>query len=112
MALKLFEFRKQNVIDNFSINLTQLDKTGSTILLFISLGNLIIKIHVQNENSITFFVTFTLWLFDSVVFFPFNKGNECNLTRNQKSNRKKINLRLKKFKIFLRKKTRKSIRPI
>ena len=31
------------------------------------------------DNSIGFFVNFTLSLFDSLVWFPFNKENELNL---------------------------------
>ena len=47
---------------HFPIKLTQFEKTGSLVEVFIPLGNLILKFHFQNYKSITFFVTFT---FDS-----------------------------------------------
>ena len=40
MALKLFEFVEQFMMDTFLINITHYEKTGSTNKSFISLGNL------------------------------------------------------------------------
>ena len=48
MALKLFEFVDQFIMDNFLLKLTQFEKTGSKGKIFISLGNLIINFHLQN----------------------------------------------------------------
>ena len=47
-ALKLFEFVEQFMMDTFFIKLTQFEKTGSIRTTFISLGNLIIKLHIRN----------------------------------------------------------------
>ena len=76
MALKLFEFVKQFMMDSFFwLKLAQFEKTGSIRITFISQRNLIITCHFRNEKSITFFVTFTLLLFDSGVCFPSNNQN-------------------------------------
>ena len=40
MALKIFEFREQNMIDTFLMTLTHCEKTGSRGTLFIPPGNL------------------------------------------------------------------------
>ena len=72
-ALKLFEFVEQFEMDTLLLKLTQYEKTGSIGFTFISLENLIINFHVRNQKSITFFVTFTLLLFDSGVCLPLNK---------------------------------------
>ena len=61
----------------------------------ISLENLIINFHFRNLKSIMFFVTFTLFLFDSGVFPPFNNENALNL-RNHKSNREKPKMSVNK----------------
>ena len=54
MALKLFEFEEQFMMDTFLLKLTQLEKTESLRITFISLGNLIINFHFRNKKSITF----------------------------------------------------------
>ena len=72
MASELFEFLEQIMIDTFSIKLTQFEKTGSIGKNFISVGTSIIKFHFRNNNSITFFGTFTLSLFDIGVGLTFN----------------------------------------
>ena len=48
MALILFQFLKQFLIDPFVIKLTQFKKTGPIGKTFISLGNLIINFHFRN----------------------------------------------------------------
>ena len=48
MALKLFEFLEQFMVDTFSLKLAQFEKIGSIGITFISLGNLIINFHFQN----------------------------------------------------------------
>ena len=63
MALDLFEFTEQFMMDTFLLKLTQFDKNGSIGKTFILLGNLIINFHFGNKNSIAFFVIFTLLLF-------------------------------------------------
>ena len=40
---------------------TRFEKTGSMSKTFISLGNLIIKLHLQNYEPIRFFMTFTFF---------------------------------------------------
>ena len=69
------------MMDTFLLKLTQFEKTKSISKAFISLGNLIINFHFLNLNSITFFVTFTLLLFDSGVCLPINNGNAPNLKK-------------------------------
>ena len=41
MALKIFEFVEQLMMDTFILKLTQFEKTGSLGITFISMGNLI-----------------------------------------------------------------------
>ena len=48
MALKLFEFVEQFIMDTFLLKLTQFEKTGSIGKTFISLVKLIINFHFQN----------------------------------------------------------------
>ena len=48
MALNLFEFLEQLIIDNFFLKLTQFEKTGSIRKDYISLRSLIIKFHFRN----------------------------------------------------------------
>ena len=72
VALKLFKFVKQFMMDTFLLKLTQFEKTGSIRKTFISLGNLIINFHFRNQKQITLFVPFTLLLFDCGVRLPFN----------------------------------------
>ena len=48
MALKLFEFVEQFMMDTFMLTLTQFEKTGSIGETFISLGYLIINFHFRN----------------------------------------------------------------
>ena len=48
MALKLFEFVVQLMMDTFLLNLTKFEKTGSMGKTIISLGNLIINFHFRN----------------------------------------------------------------
>ena len=48
MALKLFEFGEQFMMDTFLLNINQFEKTGSKGKTFISLGNLIIDFHFRN----------------------------------------------------------------
>ena len=89
MALKLFEFVEQFIMNTFLIKLTQFEKTGSIGKTSISLGNLITNFHFRNLKSITCFVTFTLLLFDIGVCLPLNNGNALNLKRKLKSNSEK-----------------------
>ena len=44
-----------------------------------------------------FFVAFTILLFDSGVYLPFNNRNALNLKRNHKSNRENSKLSVNKF---------------
>ena len=74
MASELFELLEQLMIDTFSIKLTQFEKIGSIGKNFISVGTSIIKFYFRNKNSITFFGTFTLSLFDIGVGLTFNKS--------------------------------------
>ena len=101
MTLKLFEFLEQIMIDPAMIKSMNYDhiekKTGTIGNIFISPGDLKTKLHFRNYNSITFFGTFILLLFDRGFFFPLNKANELNLRMNQKSNREKVHLSLKFF---------------
>ena len=76
MASKPFEFHEQLMIDTSLVQLTQFEKIGNSV-------------YKTPKHPITFFVTFILLLFGSGFCFPFNKRNELNLKRNQKSNRKK-----------------------
>ena len=111
MASQLFEFLEQLMIDTILIKLTQFEKTGFIgNIFFISQGNSKIKFHLRNKKPITFFVTFTLLLFDSGLCLPLSTGNELNLKRNQKSNRKKNIVEPEQTKIFPEKK--KSLRPM
>ena len=107
MTLKLIEFQEQFLNDIFLIKLIKFEKTGSIGKCFISLGNLIMKFRFINWKSIMFFVIFTLSVFNKGACLSFNKGNEKNLKRNQKSKCEKINLSLSKFDDFLGK-TRKN----
>ena len=86
------------MMDTFMLKPTQFKKTGSICTTFISLGNLIIKFHFQNQKSITFFVTFTLFLFDRGACIPFNNGNALNLKKKSKVKpQKKSKLIVNKF---------------
>ena len=66
LALELFEFLEQFMIDTFLIKLTQFEETRSKVKIFISLEILIIK--------------FILKLEVSHVFLPFNI-NEQNIKK-------------------------------
>ena len=104
MALKLFEFVEQFLMDTYLLKTTQFKKTGSKGKTFISLRTLIINFHFRNEKPTTFFVNYTLLLFDSGVCLPFNNRNAMNLKINHKSNREKLKLSVYKFyKFFLKK---------
>ena len=46
--LHFFEFVEQFMMDIFMLKLTQFEKTGSIGKTFISLGNLIINVHIRN----------------------------------------------------------------
>ena len=48
MALKLFQFAENFMLDTILLKLTQFEKTGSIDKTFISLGNLIINFHLRN----------------------------------------------------------------
>ena len=48
MALKLFEFVEQLMMDTFLLKLTQFEKNGLIGKTFISLENLIINFHFPN----------------------------------------------------------------
>ena len=48
MPSKLVEFHKQFMIGAFKIKLNQFEKTASMNIIYISLGNLKIKIHFRN----------------------------------------------------------------
>ena len=85
------------MMDTFLLKLTQFEKTGSISINFLSLENLTINFHFRKNKSITFFVTFTILLFDSRVCLPFNNGNELNLKINRKSNRETSKLSENKF---------------
>ena len=78
MALKLFELVEQLMMDTFLLKLTQFEKTGLIRKTFTTLVNVIINFHFRNQNSITFFMAFTILLFDSAVCLPFNNGNALN----------------------------------
>ena len=97
------------MIDTFLIKLTQFEKTGSIGKCFIPLGDLKIKFQFQNQKTITFFVTFTLLLFDEGVLLPFNKGNELNLKRKQVKQRKSEIAPEESLRLFLKKKPKKNI---
>ena len=56
MALKLFGFVEQFMMDTFVLKLNQVKKTGSIGKTIISLGNLIINFQFRNQKSIIFFV--------------------------------------------------------
>ena len=72
------------MIGHFSIKLNQFEKIGSISKFYISLGNLKVKFHFPNRRLITFFVNFTLSLFDTGVCLPFAKGNEMKLKKKSK----------------------------
>ena len=55
-----------------------IQKTGSISKTFISRGYLIINSLFRNKKSITFFATFTLFLFDKGFCLPFNNGKALN----------------------------------
>ena len=57
---------------------------------------MIIKFHFQNYKLITFFVTFTVLLFDNGVCLSFNNGTVLNLNRNQTAIREAKNIHLTK----------------
>ena len=67
MPLKLFEFLEQFITGTFLMKLIQFEKNGSRRKIFILLGDLNFKFHFKNYNLFTFFVTFTLLLFDSAL---------------------------------------------
>ena len=61
MTLKLFEFQKHFTIDNFLIQLTQFEKTGSIGKIFTWLSNLVIftflnlkEKHIWSQSSLNF----------------------------------------------------------
>ena len=85
IPLELFEMEEQLMMRTFSINLTQFEKTGSISKIFISLKNLKIKFHFQNQKRITFLVTFTRLLFDNGVCFSLNKAMELDLKNKIKN---------------------------
>ena len=91
--LKALEFVEQFMMNTFMLKLTQFEKTGSIGKTSISLGNLIINFHFRNQNSITFFVTFTLLLFDSRVC----QWKCTQLEKNHISNSEKLKLSENKF---------------
>ena len=98
MVLKLFEVVEQFLIGHFSLlNLSKFEKTGLIRLTFISLGNLIINFHFRNQKSITFFVTFTLSLFDSGVCLHVKNGNALISKKKLQSSREKSKLSVNKF---------------
>ena len=101
MALKLFEFLLMAGVKTITLVFfdkpTKFEKTGSIGKNFISLGNsMIIKFHFQNYKLITFFVTFTVLLFDNGVCLSFNNGTVLNLNRNQTAIREAKNIHLTK----------------
>ena len=80
MTLKLRDFQEQFMMDSFSIQLTQFDKTGTIGENFFPLRDLKIKIHFRNKKLDPFFVIFTLLLFNIGVCLPFiNRNNETRL---------------------------------
>ena len=95
MALNLFEFLEQFMIDTFLITLTRFEETGSIGKIFISVGNKKTNFHFQKQKSIMFFGAITFLLLDRGVCFPLKKGNTLNL-RSHKSIREKVNLSMKK----------------
>ena len=84
---------------HFFVKINPIWETGSMRKTFISMGNLITSFRFRNRKSITFFVTFTLLLFDRVCL-SFNNENALNLKRNHKTNREKSKLSVNKFKTF------------
>ena len=87
----------------FLIKIMQFEKTGSISKIFNSPRNLKIKFHFR--KSITFFMTFTILLFDSGVCLPFNQEKDLNLKRNQKSNSEILIFSVNKLRDFFLKKT-------
>ena len=79
MPIKLVEIVETIYHGLFLLKLTKFEKTGSIGKTFISLGNLTTNFHFQNKKLITFFVTFTILLFDSGVCLPFNNRNALKL---------------------------------
>ena len=51
MALKIFEFVEQLMMDTFMLKLTQFEKSGSLDKTFNSMGNLIINFPFRNNNN-------------------------------------------------------------
>ena len=74
---------KLNLFENFLTKQTQFEKTGSYGHFLIPLKTL----KINNRNSFTFFVRFSLLLFDKGVCLLCNKIYETSLKTNQKSNR-------------------------
>ena len=91
MSLKVFEFVEQFMMKTFLFELTHYEITGSIRETLISLENLIINFHFRNLKSIMFFVTFTLFLFDSGVFPPFNNENALNLRNHREKPKMSVN---------------------
>ena len=85
----------------------------SDFTFYIPLGNLKTKFSFRHEKTIHLLVNFPLLLFDIGVCLPFNKRNEVNLKKSQVKLQNKSNLSVDKFyAIFLKKRTKKSSRPI
>ena len=79
MAVQLFEFLEQFMIEIFLIKLTQFKKTESLRKIFISPGNFIIKFHFRNKKSILF--SWPLHFRCSIVEFVFLLIKEMNWTK-------------------------------
>ena len=62
MALKIFIFQEKIMIDNFLINLTQLEKSGLIGRFLILLANLILKCTSETKRQKLFFAILTLLL--------------------------------------------------
>ena len=91
ISLMLFEFQ-----ECFFFELINLETSGSMVNFFILLW--VQKNHVYFHVFYTSrkFTSFKFLLFDKGFFLSFNKENELNLKRNNKSTREKSNLSLKK----------------
>ena len=79
-------------MDTFLLKLTQCEKTRSIGKTLILLGNLIINFDFRNKKSITFFATFTIFLFNSGFCLPFNNRNTLNLKKKSQVKPRKIKI--------------------
>ena len=67
MVEKLLAFHEQIMASICPTKFTKFEKTRAKGKNFVSLGNLKVGFHFRNKKSITYFVTLSLFLFDSGV---------------------------------------------